>query len=61
MPSGARELGRGLGLGDTNTGWSPGRCIEEEMGSPRGSKKRAEVTQPHPRETEALRTGEGKT
>ena len=61
MPSGARELGRGLGLGDTNKGWSPGRCIEEEMGSPRGSTKRAEATQPLPRETEALRTGEGKT
>ena len=31
------------------------------MGSPRGSTKRAEAAQPLPRETEALRTGEGKT
>ena len=56
MPSCARDLWRGIGLGDTAKGWSPGRCIEEEMGSPRGSTKRAEATQPLPRETEALRT-----
>ena len=31
------------------------------MGSPRGSTKRAEATQPLPRETAALRTGEGRT
>ena len=61
MPSCARNLGRGLGLGNTAKGWSPGGRIEEEMGSPRGSTKRAEATQPLPRETEALRTGEGKT
>ena len=61
MPSCTRELGRGVGLGDTAKGWSPGRRIEEEMGSPRGSTKRAEATQPIPRETEALRTGEGRT
>ena len=46
---------------DTAKGWSPGRRIEEETGSPRGFTKRAEATQPLPRETEALRTGEGKT
>ena len=61
MPSCARELGRGLGLGDTAKGWSPGRRMEEETGSPRGSTKRAEATQPLPRETEALRTGERET
>ena len=61
MASCARELGRGLGLGDTAKGWSPGRRIEEEMGSPRGSTKRAEAAQPLPRETEALRTGERET
>ena len=32
----------------------------EEMGSPRASTKRAEAAQPLPRETEALRTGEGR-
>ena len=52
---------KGSGLADTAKGWSPGRRMEEEMGSPRGSTKRAEATQPLPRETEALRTGEGKT
>ena len=56
-----KELRKGLGLGDTAKGWSPGRRMEEEMGSPRGSTKRAEAAQPLPRETEALRTGEGKT
>ena len=56
-----KELRKGRGLGDTAKGWRPGRCVEEEMGSPRGSTKRAEATQPLPRETEALRTGEGKT
>ena len=61
MPSRARELGRGVGLADTAKGWSPGRRMEEEMGSPRGSTKRAEATQPLPRETEALRTGERET
>lgn len=35
--------------------------MEEETGSPRGSTKRAEATQPLPRETEAPRTGEGRT
>ena len=61
MPSCTRELGRGVGLGDTAKGWSPGRRMEEETASPRVSTKRAEATQPLSRETEALRTGEGRT
>ena len=56
-----KELRKGSGLGDTAKGWRPGRCVKEEMGSPRGSTKRAEATQPLPRETAALRTGEGRT
>jgi len=50
MLSCARNLGRGVGLGDTAKGWSPGRLIEGRNGKSQGLHKESRGNTVPPRE-----------